>query len=240
MTRCFIAFGGNQGDVPATLRGAAEMLARESTSGDLKQSRLYRTTPVGSAAGGAYHNALAALDTDLSPGDLLTLLQKIEQEFGRTRQAHWGPRTLDLDLLACGDVVQSSPRLTLPHPHAWYRRFVLDPWRDVAADFMHPVLRETVSQLRGRLLARPLAVSVLNLPLSVTAALESTEGIVLVDADQQPAMTFARHADASRRIVGLGSVKNPADFARQILRAALDEPEVAAEADWKSGACSER
>ncbi len=124
----------------------------------LKSSTVHRTAPVGKDAGSGFGNAVAHLQTILDPLALLDRFQQIETELGRIRTLRWGPRTLDLDLLLYGDEVIDHPRLQVPHPACWYRRFVLDPWVEVGADVVHPVKRLTISELRARLLVRPLSL----------------------------------------------------------------------------------
>jgi 2-amino-4-hydroxy-6-hydroxymethyldihydropteridine diphosphokinase len=224
MPECFIAFGGNQGDVPATFHAAAAVLEREAGR-MTRRSRLYRTAPVGVCAGDEYHNAVASIETDLSPDDLLTLVQRIEHDLGRIRGAHWGPRTLDLDLIAYGDLAQHSPRLTLPHPHCWYRRFVLDPWSDVAPDFIHPELGETVAGMGQRLLERPLPVAVVSVSPAVREEIGRLDGITLVDpAATAPAIRLSDRTNPAERTVAITSIEDSTAYASQILRAALDEP----------------
>ncbi len=137
--------GGNLGDVAATLHGAEAQLAAHPQIRVKACSRRYRTTPVGADAGTPFLNSAVEIATDLEPLALLDYVQAVENGFGRVRTVHWGPRTLDIDLLfAVPAVIQSTPRLTLPHPHLWYRRFVLEPLSDIAGDeliapYGHPV-----------------------------------------------------------------------------------------------------
>ena len=154
--QAYLAIGGNQGDVQATMRSAVEQLAEVDGISAVELSPIYRTAPVGVDAQFAFHNAAIVCKTDLPPLDLLDVMQRIEHSAGRERTVRWGPRTLDIDLIGYGPEVMSHPRLTLPHPAAWYRRFVLDPLCDVAADWMHPERQATVRELRDRLRARPL------------------------------------------------------------------------------------
>jgi len=93
-------------------------------------------------------------ETDLSPEHLLEVIQQIEQEFGRERQIHWGPRTLDLDLLAYGNHAVNLPTLTVPHPQLHLRRFVLEPLLELVPDWVHPTLK-----VSARELLQPLAAS---------------------------------------------------------------------------------
>lgn len=156
MSACWIALGGNVGDVAQTFQRALARLNRASGVAVVQRSRTYTTAPVGTNSGTQFLNAVAELRTSLSPQKLLTVLQSIETELGRIRSLRWGPRTLDLDLLLYDQQVLVSTELTIPHPHLWYRRFVLDPLVEIAPDVLHPQHQMTIAALRTRLLVRPL------------------------------------------------------------------------------------
>ncbi len=158
MVQCAISLGGNLGDVPARFSHALGLLDASGAVSDVRRSRGYRTAPMGFAAGEAFHNAAAVFETKLAPLDVLDLLQDIEQRCGRVRTVHWGPRTLDLDLLLYAEQFLETPRLTVPHPGLWYRRFVLDPLVELIPDAVHPVFAATIRELHARLLERPLPV----------------------------------------------------------------------------------
>jgi len=133
VSRAYVGFGGNLGDPAKTLRAAAAELERRA--GDLAAaSPVYRSDPVGLTDQPPFLNAVAAIDTELDPEALLDVLLAIEAEHGRVRDVRWGPRTLDLDLISFDDVVHDALRLTLPHPRAHEREFVLRPLCDIAPD----------------------------------------------------------------------------------------------------------
>jgi len=159
MPRCQISLGGNLGPVAATFDKALDRLQQVAGCSPVAVSRFHRTPAVGSNAGSEFLNAAAELETTLNPFDLLDLLQSVELELGRVRTVHWGPRTLDLDLLFYGAEVISSPRLIIPHPAAWYRRFVLDPLAEITPGLVHPTKELSIQRLRERLLVRPLQVA---------------------------------------------------------------------------------
>lgn len=124
-----IALGANLGDPVAALRGAAAALAGSGIT-ITSASSLYETEPVGGPEQPRYVNAVVVGATGLAPLDVLDALQGIEQTWGRTREVRWGPRTLDLDLISYDDLVMDTERLTLPHPRAAERAFVLVPWAE--------------------------------------------------------------------------------------------------------------
>lgn len=137
-----IAFGANLGDREATIRGAAERIARLPLVDDLRLSSLHETValrldgPDPDAPG--YINAVALVTTRLAPDILLGMLHAIEDEYGRERRERWGDRTLDLDLIAYGDETAHTETLQLPHPRAAERLFVLEPWLELDPDAVLP------------------------------------------------------------------------------------------------------
>lgn len=137
----YIGLGSNLEDPPAQLRRAQRALAGLPGIDALRSSSFYRTPPMGPPDQPDYVNAVAECRTGLEPEALLDALQAIEQAQGRVRDGvRWGPRTLDLDLLAMGDLRIETPRLRLPHPGIAERAFVLVPWAELAPDWVVPGL----------------------------------------------------------------------------------------------------
>nr|WP_282569065.1 2-amino-4-hydroxy-6-hydroxymethyldihydropteridine diphosphokinase [Aliiroseovarius sp. S2029] len=132
-----------------------------------RKSRYYSTPCFPAGAGPDFVNAVVGIDSDLPPADILAVLHEVEEAFGRERPSRWAPRTLDLDLLACGDQIlpdifilkrwmtlplaeqmkQAPDQLILPHPRLHERAFVLIPLADVAPQWRHPITQMTVKQM---------------------------------------------------------------------------------------------
>lgn len=127
-----VALGANLGDREHTIAAALEDLARMPLTTEVIAAEPIETialTPAGPDADApAYLNTVALLTTRLAPSVLLSYLQAIEARHGRERTVRWGDRTLDLDVITYGDLQVETPRLTLPHPRAAEREFVLEPW----------------------------------------------------------------------------------------------------------------
>lgn len=126
-----LALGSNLGDRLASLQGGVDALcARPGLSG-VQVSPVYETAPVGGPAQPEYLNAVLVAATTLSARAVLDRCQEAENALGRVRTERWGPRTLDVDVIVYGTEVSDDPELTLPHPRAHERAFVLAPWHDV-------------------------------------------------------------------------------------------------------------
>jgi 2-amino-4-hydroxy-6-hydroxymethyldihydropteridine diphosphokinase len=133
-SRAYIGLGSNLGDSTETLRAATARLASLGTV--VAASPVYESDPVGLEQQPVFQNAVVAIDTGLPPLTLLDGLLAIEAEFKRERTIRWGPRTLDLDLIWYGGQELDGERLTLPHPRAHEREFVLRPLADVAPQIL--------------------------------------------------------------------------------------------------------
>ncbi|MFC5214245.1 2-amino-4-hydroxy-6-hydroxymethyldihydropteridine diphosphokinase [Streptomyces coerulescens] len=148
--RAVISLGSNLGNRLETLQGAIDAL--EDTPGVRIKgvSPVYETEPWGVDPGSqpSYFNAIVVLKTTLPPSSLLERAHAVEEAFHRVRDERWGARTLDVDIVAYADVVSDDPHLTLPHPRAHERAFVLAPWHDLEPEAQLPG-RGTVAELLG-------------------------------------------------------------------------------------------
>lgn len=126
MALAYLALGSNLGDREAFLRAAVAGIPDI-----VAVSSVYETGPVGGPAQGEYLNAVVALETELSPRELLEVARRLESEAGRVRTTRWGPRTLDVDVLLVGDLTVDDADLQVPHPRMGERAFVLAPLADV-------------------------------------------------------------------------------------------------------------
>ncbi len=137
-----IALGSNEGDRGEMLRAAADRLRRLPLVDDLVMSEPIETVAVKPDGpdpdAPPYLNAVALMTTRLAPQVLLGMLHAVEEEQGRVRLERWGDRTLDLDLIAYGDLASDTPHLQVPHPRAAERLFVLEPWLSIDPDAVLP------------------------------------------------------------------------------------------------------
>lgn len=146
-----IALGSNMGDSRMYIEEAVKQFENSEYIKDVKISDLIVTKPYGYTEQSDFLNGALICRTVLSPDGLLEFMHSIENNANRTREIHWGPRTLDLDLIFYDDSVIDTPELTVPHIDMHNRAFVLKPVSQIAPYYRHPVLNLTVSQLLERL-----------------------------------------------------------------------------------------
>ncbi|MEN3040924.1 MAG: 2-amino-4-hydroxy-6-hydroxymethyldihydropteridine diphosphokinase [Bacteroidia bacterium] len=144
----FIGVGTNLGERWQALSIAWRLLEEREVQ-VITSSPIYETLPWGEVEQPLYLNAVWEVHTTLAPEVLLSVLQEVELRMGRPQglRRRWGPRVIDLDLLAYGDIILTTARLTLPHPWIPHRPFVLGPWKDITPYFYLPKWNATVLQL---------------------------------------------------------------------------------------------
>ncbi len=146
MTRTVLSIGSNLGDRLGYLQSTVDDLRP-----DLKAiSPVYQTPPWGGVEQDDFLNAVLIVDADAKPADWLRRAHALETAAGRVREVRWGPRTLDVDIVSVDDLRQGDPDLTLPHPRAHERAFVLAPWADIEPDAILPgygPIRDLLRQL---------------------------------------------------------------------------------------------
>jgi len=146
--KAVIALGANIGD-PQEQMDLAVALLRESLD-VIAISQYLTTAPVGGPEQPDYLNAICIAESQLPAAELLALLHGIEKALGRERLIHWGPRTIDLDLIQYGAILSYADELQLPHPRAHERRFVLEPWYEIEPDAVlitHGKISDLLAQL---------------------------------------------------------------------------------------------
>ena len=154
MARVFLSLGSNLGDRLSNIQQAVSSLAMSNRIKILKTSSFYETEPWGNKNQEWFINAALALDTDMSPEELLEFCQNIEVQLGRVRKENekWSQRAIDIDILMYDDrVILIENKLKVPHPLMHLRAFVLVPMLEVKSDLVHPVFKKTISELYDEL-----------------------------------------------------------------------------------------
>lgn len=153
MAKAALSLGGNIGNVRATIASALRLLDAAGVH-VVARSSDYRTRPWGKTDQPDFTNVSAAVETGLSPLDLLATCLDVERQLGRVRHERWGPRLIDIDLIAYDGVHMDTPELTLPHRHAHERSFVLIPLAEIAPEFL--IGDRTVAELAARFANDPI------------------------------------------------------------------------------------
>lgn len=146
MGTAYLLTGSNLGDRASSLQKANARIA-QSCGKIIAFSSLYETAPWGLLDQPAFLNQAIAVETSLNPEELMRELLEIEAAMGRVRDARYGPRIIDLDILLYDQVIMERPILNLPHPALPQRRFALTPLAEIAPSLLHPVLHKTVQEL---------------------------------------------------------------------------------------------
>lgn len=171
MAQCLTGLGSNLDDREAALRAAWRGIGQFPATRCLRLSRLFTTQPVGGPAGQEpFSNAVGLIETSLHPEELLQRLLQLEDTLGRVRHQRWGPRAIDLDLLAYDQQEIRTPSLIVPHPRMAFRRFVLEPAAEVAPDFAVPPNGWSIRQLLTHLGTAPQLIAMAAIDQSVLEA----------------------------------------------------------------------
>ena len=146
-TTVYLGLGSNQGEREMYLSLAVRKMGDLSGNSVVGMSGMMETQPLGVVGQEPYLNAVVKIRTGLSLLEMYEANRSIERELGRVRAEHWGPRTIDIDLLLYDDRIFRSGALTIPHPQMHLRSFVLRPMCEIGADVVHPILGKTMAEL---------------------------------------------------------------------------------------------
>jgi len=150
MNRAVLGLGSNIGDRKKNLETARQLLSDNGCL-LLKKSSVYETEPWGNRDQPAFYNQVVEIETTLNAPALMALILEIEKQMGRVRKEKWEPRVIDIDILFFNDEIIHSENLTVPHPRLHERKFVLAPLKEILPDYVHPVLKKTVSEILDQL-----------------------------------------------------------------------------------------
>ena len=141
----YLALGSNIGDRKKYIEKAIEKLTSFSTIH--KRSKVRETDPIGYEDQNRFLNCVVVVKTEITSELFLQKIQEIENDLGRKRSIHWGPRTIDIDIIFYDDLVVESETLIIPHPRMHERLFVLEPLLEINPDFVHPIFKKTIKEL---------------------------------------------------------------------------------------------
>ncbi len=150
MPIAYIGIGSNLGKKEENCEKAITLLIDNGIK-VFNRSSMIETEPWGVKEQPRFINMAVEIETCLEPGELLSLLERIESELGRRPGIRWGPRVMDLDVLLYSDLIIKTPELEIPHPGTYDRNFVLRPLAEIAPDKVHPVLKKSIKELLGEI-----------------------------------------------------------------------------------------
>jgi len=145
MHKVYLSLGSNLGNRKENIKRALKLISKDNSI--ICCSHAYRTTPYGYTNQPDFINLALLIHSEMSAGVLLSFLKNIEKSLGRIPAIHWGPRTIDIDILFYDDLIIKEEDLIVPHPDIENRIFVLKPLMDICPDFVHPVLNKTIKEL---------------------------------------------------------------------------------------------
>ncbi len=154
--KAYIAFGSNLGDRRKHIEDALERIGEDPHFRNMRVSSFINSKPYGNTNQNDFLNGCIGVETFFHPYELLKFLNRTEADGGRERTEHWGPRTIDLDILYYDDIVMYTERLTIPHKEIPLRDFVLEPLMELDPNFVHPVLGKTTAELFENLKNKPI------------------------------------------------------------------------------------
>jgi 2-amino-4-hydroxy-6-hydroxymethyldihydropteridine diphosphokinase len=144
---CYLGLGSNLGDREKFIDSAIDAVGRLSVTKILRRSSMLETKPVGYLDQPDFINCVLEIETQLEAQQLLEQLLEIEQGLDRTREIHWGPRTIDIDILLYGYDIIQLPKLEIPHKELYKRKFVLESLVELNPEIIHPVLKKTMKEI---------------------------------------------------------------------------------------------
>ena len=142
----YLLLGSNIGNSKSYIEKAKFMLAQVVGS-DCNESAMYRTEPWGEKDQKFFLNQVVKMESELSPHSMMQAIEKIEKLLGKRKETRYGPRTIDIDILLCDDLIVLDKKLSVPHPRMHKRAFTLIPLNVIAEDIVHPVLKKTIGKL---------------------------------------------------------------------------------------------
>jgi 2-amino-4-hydroxy-6-hydroxymethyldihydropteridine diphosphokinase len=143
----FIGIGSNRNNRKENCETAVRIIASHKDTAIIKKSSLYETEAWGEESQDNFINCVAEIKTGKNVFDFFSLLQQTENKIGKQKEGFWGPRNIDIDLLFFGQEIINEPELKVPHPFLHLRRFVIEPLSEIAPDFIHPIINQSIKVL---------------------------------------------------------------------------------------------